>query len=147
MCFLDPGANGEFPIAAPSMWTRKDLKHFKDSLRKDADSSIKVGSGETVTVSSGSSTSSTHSYHPHPHPYHYYPLAFLLPCLSITLFTHPYHYHPHIPVIHIHIIHTFLSLPSLAFSSPITSVALCNIPARTHHSQSLPSTKSACTGI
>lgn len=32
------------------MWTRKDLKEFKDSLRKDKDSVIKVGSGETVTV-------------------------------------------------------------------------------------------------
>ena len=39
------------PIAAASMWTRKDIKDFKDSIRKDADSVIKVGSGETVTVS------------------------------------------------------------------------------------------------
>ncbi len=39
------------PIAAASMWTRKDLKEFKDSIRKDPDSVIKVGSGETVTVS------------------------------------------------------------------------------------------------
>ena len=39
------------PIAAASMWTRKDIKDFKDSIRKDADSLIKVGSGETVTVS------------------------------------------------------------------------------------------------
>ncbi|KAK7103264.1 Golgi resident protein GCP60-like isoform X2 [Littorina saxatilis] len=38
------------PIAAASMWTRKDLKEFKDSLRKDKDSVIKIGSGETVTV-------------------------------------------------------------------------------------------------
>jgi hypothetical protein len=39
------------PIAAASMWTRKDLTEFKDSIRKDPDSVIKVGSGETVTVS------------------------------------------------------------------------------------------------
>ena len=41
------------PIAAASMWTRKDVKDFKDSLKKDKDSVIKVGSGETVTVSIG----------------------------------------------------------------------------------------------
>ena len=39
------------PIAAASMWTRKDIKEFKDSIKKDPDSGIKVGSGETVTVS------------------------------------------------------------------------------------------------
>lgn len=33
------------------MWTRKDIKDFKDSLRRDKDSVIKIGSGETVTVS------------------------------------------------------------------------------------------------
>lgn len=33
------------------MWTRKDVKEFKESLKKDKDSVIKVGSGETVTVS------------------------------------------------------------------------------------------------
>ncbi|KAL3874937.1 hypothetical protein ACJMK2_037889 [Sinanodonta woodiana] len=38
------------PIAAASIWTRKDVKEFKDNLRKDKDSVIKVGSGETVTV-------------------------------------------------------------------------------------------------
>ncbi|XP_013401902.1 Golgi resident protein GCP60 [Lingula anatina] len=38
------------PIAAPSMWTRKDVKEFKDSISKDTESVIKVGSGETVTV-------------------------------------------------------------------------------------------------
>ncbi|KAL5008241.1 hypothetical protein ScPMuIL_013822 [Solemya velum] len=37
-------------IAAASMWTRKDTKEFKDSLHKDKDSVIKIGSGETVTV-------------------------------------------------------------------------------------------------
>ena len=36
--------------AAASMWTRKDIKEFKESLRKDKDAMIKVGSGETVTV-------------------------------------------------------------------------------------------------
>ncbi|XP_041352824.1 Golgi resident protein GCP60-like isoform X2 [Gigantopelta aegis] len=49
----DTGEEGEddMPsIAAASMWTRKDLKEFKDSLRNDKDSVIKIGSGETVTV-------------------------------------------------------------------------------------------------
>ena len=55
LCFVDLPP----PIAAPSMWTRKDLKEFKDSLRKDTDSVIKVGSGETVTVS-------TENYSPAP---------------------------------------------------------------------------------
>lgn len=32
------------------MLTRKDLKEFKDSVRRDNDAIIKVGSGETVTV-------------------------------------------------------------------------------------------------
>lgn len=41
------------PLAAASMWTRKDIKEFKESLRKDKDSVIKIGSGETVTVSIG----------------------------------------------------------------------------------------------
>jgi len=39
------------PLAAASMWTRKDIKEFKESLHKDKDSVIKIGSGETVTVS------------------------------------------------------------------------------------------------
>lgn len=38
------------PISAASMLTRKDLKEFKESVRKDNDAIIKVGSGETVTV-------------------------------------------------------------------------------------------------
>ncbi|KAH3846232.1 Golgi resident protein GCP60-like [Dreissena polymorpha] len=38
------------PIAAASMWTKKEVKEFKDTLKKDKDSVIKVGSGETVTV-------------------------------------------------------------------------------------------------
>jgi hypothetical protein len=32
------------------MWTRKDLKEFKEQIRKEKDAVIKVGSGETVTV-------------------------------------------------------------------------------------------------
>jgi hypothetical protein len=32
------------------MWTRKDLKEFKDAVRKEKDAVIKIGSGETVTV-------------------------------------------------------------------------------------------------
>ncbi|XP_055878296.1 Golgi resident protein GCP60-like isoform X2 [Biomphalaria glabrata] len=40
----------DFPLAAASMWTRKDIKEFKESLVKDKESVIKIGSGETVTV-------------------------------------------------------------------------------------------------
>ena len=32
------------------MLTRKDIKEFKEGVRKDNDAIIKVGSGETVTV-------------------------------------------------------------------------------------------------
>lgn len=32
------------------MWTRKDIKEFKDNVRKEKDAVIKIGSGETVTV-------------------------------------------------------------------------------------------------
>ncbi|XP_021361707.1 Golgi resident protein GCP60-like isoform X2 [Mizuhopecten yessoensis] len=38
------------PIAAASMWTRKDVKEFKELLCKEKDAVIKIGSGETVTV-------------------------------------------------------------------------------------------------
>ncbi|XP_070576676.1 Golgi resident protein GCP60-like isoform X2 [Ptychodera flava] len=38
------------PIANASMWTRPQIKEFKDQLRKDTESVIKVGRGETVTV-------------------------------------------------------------------------------------------------
>ncbi|XP_069117100.1 Golgi resident protein GCP60-like [Argopecten irradians] len=38
------------PIAAASMWTRKDMKEFKELLCKEKDAVIKIGSGETVTV-------------------------------------------------------------------------------------------------
>ncbi len=34
------------------MWTRKDIKEFKDAVRKEKDAVIKIGSGETVTVRS-----------------------------------------------------------------------------------------------
>ncbi|XP_039293203.1 Golgi resident protein GCP60 [Nilaparvata lugens] len=38
-------------ISMASMWTRKDLKPFKDSIKKEGgDSIIRVGHGETVTV-------------------------------------------------------------------------------------------------
>ncbi|CAF1023421.1 unnamed protein product [Rotaria sordida] len=41
----------ELPIIAPAnMWTRKDIKEFKDQIRKEKDAVIKIGSGETVTV-------------------------------------------------------------------------------------------------
>ncbi len=32
------------------MWTRKDIKEFKDQIRKEKEAVIKIGSGETVTV-------------------------------------------------------------------------------------------------
>ncbi|XP_035829089.1 Golgi resident protein GCP60 isoform X2 [Aplysia californica] len=49
---IPPGGDDEedYPLAVASMWTRKDIKEFKDSLRKDKESVIKIGSGETVTV-------------------------------------------------------------------------------------------------
>lgn len=42
----------DFPEVAPaSMWTHKELKEFKDSIRKEASEAvIKVGHGETVTL-------------------------------------------------------------------------------------------------
>jgi len=33
------------------MWTRKEIKDFKDSVKSDPESVIQVGSGEIVTVS------------------------------------------------------------------------------------------------
>ena len=39
------------PIAVANMWTRKDIKEFKDALRKEKDTVIKIGSGETISVS------------------------------------------------------------------------------------------------
>lgn len=38
------------PISAAQLITRKDIKEFKESVRRDNDAIIKVGSGETVTV-------------------------------------------------------------------------------------------------
>ena len=39
-------------ILPASMWTRKDIKEFKDSIRREEkESIIKVGHGEIVTVS------------------------------------------------------------------------------------------------
>jgi len=41
----------ESPIIAPAnIWTRKDIKEFKDQIRKEKDAVIKISSGETVTV-------------------------------------------------------------------------------------------------
>ncbi|CAF0874770.1 unnamed protein product [Rotaria sordida] len=41
----------EYPNLAPAnMWTRKDIKEFKDAVRKEKEAVIKIGSGETVTV-------------------------------------------------------------------------------------------------
>jgi len=41
----------EVPSLAPAnMWTRKDIKEFKDQIRKEKDAVIKISSGETVTV-------------------------------------------------------------------------------------------------
>ena len=38
-------------IVAASMWTRKDIREFKESICKEGkDSIIKIGHGETVTV-------------------------------------------------------------------------------------------------
>lgn len=39
-------------ISPASMWTRKDIKEFKETIRKEgSEGVIKVGHGETVTVS------------------------------------------------------------------------------------------------
>ena len=54
LCYVNRGLVSDvmlFLVASPSMWTRKDIKDFKDAIRKEPDSVIKVGSGETVTVS------------------------------------------------------------------------------------------------
>ncbi|XP_012872730.1 PREDICTED: Golgi resident protein GCP60 [Dipodomys ordii] len=48
---LENGPKESFPvIAAPSMWTRPQIKDFKEKIRQDADSVITVGRGEVVTV-------------------------------------------------------------------------------------------------
>ncbi|XP_012818059.2 Golgi resident protein GCP60 isoform X1 [Xenopus tropicalis] len=45
-----PKAESAPVIAAPSMWTRPQIKDFKEKIRQDADSVITVGRGEVVTV-------------------------------------------------------------------------------------------------
>uniref|UniRef100_V9KEK4 Golgi resident protein GCP60 n=1 Tax=Callorhinchus milii TaxID=7868 RepID=V9KEK4_CALMI len=48
---LENGPKDGIPvIAAPSMWTRPQIKDFKEKIRQDADSVIAVGRGEVVTV-------------------------------------------------------------------------------------------------
>lgn len=48
---LENGPKDAVPvIAAPSMWTRPQIKDFKEKIRQDADSVIAVGRGEVVTV-------------------------------------------------------------------------------------------------
>ncbi|CAB1343269.1 unnamed protein product [Coregonus sp. 'balchen'] len=45
-----PIADSPPVIAAPSMWTRPQIKDFKEKIRQDVDSVITVGRGEVVTV-------------------------------------------------------------------------------------------------
>ncbi|KAF5888769.1 Golgi resident protein GCP60-like isoform X1, partial [Clarias magur] len=45
-----PTADSPPVIAAPSMWTRPQIKDFKEKIRQDVDSVITVGRGEVVTV-------------------------------------------------------------------------------------------------
>lgn len=45
-----PPADSPAVIAAPSMWTRPQIKDFKEKIRQDVDSVITVGRGEVVTV-------------------------------------------------------------------------------------------------
>ncbi|XP_077024689.1 Golgi resident protein GCP60 [Tamandua tetradactyla] len=48
---LENGPKESVPgVAAPSMWTRPQIKDFKEKIRQDADSVITVGRGEVVTV-------------------------------------------------------------------------------------------------
>ncbi|ELK10641.1 Golgi resident protein GCP60 [Pteropus alecto] len=48
---LENGPKESLPVvAAPSMWTRPQIKDFKEKIRQDADSVITVGRGEVVTV-------------------------------------------------------------------------------------------------
>lgn len=52
MYFLSHPTSPDSPpvIAAPSMWTRPQIKDFKEKIRQDVDSVITVGRGEVVTV-------------------------------------------------------------------------------------------------
>ncbi|NP_001009581.1 Golgi resident protein GCP60 [Sus scrofa] len=48
---LENGPKESLPvIAAPSMWTRPQIRDFKEKIRQDSDSVITVGRGEVVTV-------------------------------------------------------------------------------------------------
>uniref|UniRef100_UPI00358F5DDD Golgi resident protein GCP60 n=1 Tax=Myxine glutinosa TaxID=7769 RepID=UPI00358F5DDD len=48
---LDNGHEESRPcLAAPSMWTRPQIRDFKEKVRQDAESVITVGRGEVVTV-------------------------------------------------------------------------------------------------
>ncbi|XP_062863682.1 Golgi resident protein GCP60 [Trichomycterus rosablanca] len=42
--------SGELPILAPSMWTRPQIKEFKEKMKQDAESVLSVGRGEVLTV-------------------------------------------------------------------------------------------------
>ncbi|XP_026113072.1 Golgi resident protein GCP60-like [Carassius auratus] len=44
------GKTGEVPIIAPSMWTRPQIKEFKEKVVQDQDSVITVNQGEVLTV-------------------------------------------------------------------------------------------------
>ncbi len=58
-----PMPDGSRQVAAPQMWTRKDITEFKSLLAKDPESVVNVGSGELVTVSL------TSVYTPFPTPF------------------------------------------------------------------------------
>ncbi|XP_046877755.1 Golgi resident protein GCP60 isoform X2 [Hypomesus transpacificus] len=47
---ISTGPDSPPVIAAPSMWTRPQIKDFKEKIRQDVDSVITVGRGEVVTV-------------------------------------------------------------------------------------------------
>uniref|UniRef100_A0A3B1JT11 GOLD domain-containing protein n=1 Tax=Astyanax mexicanus TaxID=7994 RepID=A0A3B1JT11_ASTMX len=47
--FLDRSP-GEVAVLAPSMWTRPQIKEFKEKMAQDAESVITVGRGEVLTV-------------------------------------------------------------------------------------------------
>lgn len=44
------GETGVVPIVAPSMWTRPQIKEFKEKVLHDEDSVITVGRGEVLTI-------------------------------------------------------------------------------------------------
>lgn len=44
------GKTGVVPIVAPSMWTRPQIKEFKEKVLHDEDSVITVGRGEVLTI-------------------------------------------------------------------------------------------------